>query len=538
MAMLNYINRKRPGSVHEDRIESVSTHLFEEIQDRLTLNTPAYDRKTLEAGIIHSTSTFLSCFLYSHSDLVGVGNFHRAHEAAYLDDLIGLADSYSTEWAILGAGIMPFDAEKREALQKQDFLTTLVERQSDYVSARLVGSMIGFVPVEPPFHKPLQEALLNPAIKIVSLTVTEGGYFINSATGSFDINNAQIKEDAASPDTPKTVFGLIIKALKKRREAGVNPFTIMSCDNIPHNGKIAKEAVVGLASLSDEDLARWISEKVGFPNSMVDRITPVTGEVERNFIRENLGYEDAWPVFCEPYKQWILEDDFPHGRPALEMVGVQFVPDVSPYELMKIRILNGAHAALCYPAALLELKYVHDAMGHQTIAAFLDCLQRNEVIPSVPPVPDTDLIDYWELIQGRFGNPMVLDTVERVCYDGTNRQPKFIVPPVQDNLQEARPVEGLALVSALWCRYCQGKTARGNKINRNDPIWDRLQETARKAKEDPVVWLRMEDIYGEVGKHPKFIEAFSSALHSIAKIGVEKTMLQYVESCGSMPITF
>jgi len=492
---------------------SLSIDLFEEQQKTITVDAPAYDRKQLTAGIIH----------------IGVGNFHRAHQAAYIDDLIGLADTYSNEWAILGAGIMSFDATKREALEKQDWITTLVERQADYISARLIGSMIGFIPVEPPNHEPLKKALLDPAIKIVSLTLTEGGYFLDAATGIFDPKNPQIVEDAANPDSPKTVFGLIVQALKKRRDLGLDPFTVMSCDNIPHNGDVAKGVAVGLAKLFDEEMAQWMVEKVGFPNSMVDRITPMTGDAERQFVKDKLGYDDAWPVCCEPFKQWILEDDFPYGRPALERVGVQFVPDVKPYELMKIRILNGAHAALCYAAALLEVKHVHDAMDHPVISAFLDCVQRNEVIPSVPPVPDTDLFDYWELIQARFSNPMILDTIDRICFDGANRQPKFIIPPAADNLRDGRPIDGLALVSAMWCRYCQGKAESGREFEPNDPIWDSLHDTALKAAKDPSVWLGMTNIYGGVGKNKEFAAAFSSALHAISTVGVKKAMQEYIE---------
>mmetsp|Transcript_20811 Transcript_20811/g.46476 ORF Transcript_20811/g.46476 Transcript_20811/m.46476 type:complete len:525 (+) Transcript_20811:282-1856(+) len=496
------------------RSESLSIDLLVEQQQKITVDAPTYDRKQLTAGIVH----------------IGVGNFHRAHQASYIDDLIGLADSYSNEWAILGAGIMPFDAAKREILEKQDWLTTLVERQADYVSARLIGSMIDFIPVEPPNHDPLKAALMNPAIKIVSLTLTEGGYFLNDATGSFDPTHPTIVEELANLNAPKTVFGLIVQALKIRRYAGMPPFTVLSCDNIPHNGDVAKGAVIGLAKLWDEELASWIDANVGFPNSMVDRITPMTGDAERQFVKEELGYEDGAPVFCEPYKQWILEDNFPSGRPALERVGVQFVPDVKPYELMKIRILNGAHAALCYAAALLELKHVHDAMDHPVISAFLDCVQRNEVIPSIPPVPDTDLYDYWELIQARFGNPMIADSIDRICFDGASRQPKFIIPPVAENLRDGRSIDGLALVSAMWCRYCQGRAESGREFEPNDPTWDKLHETALKAADDPTVWLNMTGIYGSVGRNTRFAKSFSSALRTISSAGVEKAMQEYIKN--------
>jgi mannitol 2-dehydrogenase len=262
---------------------------------------------------------------------------------------------------------------------------------------------------------------------------------------------------------------------------------------------------------------------------MVDRITPATSERERAHVRDTYGHECASPVFCEPYRQWVLEDNFPQGRPALERVGVQFVPDVAPYEKMKIRILNGGHASLCYPAALLGVKYVHEAMEHPVIASFLNALERTEIIPTVPSVPETSLTEYWKLIAKRFSNPTINDTILRICFDGSSRQPKFIIPVAADGLKEGRNVDGLALVSAMWCRYCQGKTEAGEIIEPNDPEWNRLHETALKAVEDPSYWLDMTDIYGELGQNPKFLESFSTALHTISREGVEAAMQKYIK---------
>lgn len=470
--------------------------------------TPRYDRSTLKAGILH----------------FGVGNFHRAHQAIYLDDLFNLGRD--KDFAIIGAGVMDFDHAMREKLAAQDFLTTVVDQSASRSEARVTGSMVGYLP--PQDVEAIVEKMCDPAIRIVSLTVTEGGYFINPATGVFDITYPAIAHDGANPDAPKTVFGLIIAGLKARRDKGVQPFTVMSCDNLPHNGKVARSAVVGLARLSDSDFADWIDANVAFPNAMVDRITPATSDRERRIVAEEFGIEDAMPVFCEDFRQWVLEDAFPAGRPALEEVGVQFVPDVTPYENMKIRILNGGHAVIAYPGGLMDIAFAHEAMENTLIRAFLDKVENDEIIPIVPPVPDTDLQDYYALIARRFANPKIGDTIRRLCLDGSNRQPKFIIPSIADNLKQGRGITGLALESALWCRYCYGVTDSGAAIDPNDPSWDRLQQQARLAKDNPAAWLEMTDIYGDTAKSPVFVEQFTAWLNRLWADGAEKTLQHYL----------
>jgi len=476
------------------------------------VSMPSYDRSAVTAGILH----------------VGVGNFHRSHQATYMDDLFHLDFANNKQWGIVGGGIMSFDADKRSLLKSQDWLQTLVEQDGETEKARVIGSMIDFVPVDPDGAR-LLDAMTNPNIKIVSLTVTEGGYFLNN--GKFDAQHPLIQHDIAHPDQPpKTVFGMMIKALRLRRHSGHSPFTVLSCDNIPHNGAVCKSVLLGLASAIDSGFAQWMEENVACPNSMVDRITPATTNEQRQHVREKLGCGDAAPIFCEPFRQWVLEDNFPQGRPNLELLeNVSFVSDVSPYEHMKIRILNGGHASLCYPSALLGIRYVHEAMEHPTIAAFLDALERNEIIPTVGPVPGTCLQDYLHLIAKRFSNPSINDTITRVCFGGASNQPKFIIPVVADNSKESRSVDGLALVSAMWCRYCQGKTETGEDIAPNDPQWDRLHAIAMQANTNPLVWLQMTDIYGEVGLNSVFIKAFSDAMKTIQNEGVEIAMKKYVE---------
>jgi mannitol 2-dehydrogenase len=473
---------------------------------------PRYPRSALTPGIIH----------------FGVGNFHRSHQAVYLDDLMNTGKAL--DWAIIGAGVTMFDSEMQKRLAQQDFLTTLVEQDEAGRKARVLGSMLDFI--APDDTAALVTWLADPRIRIVSLTITEGGYFIDSATGKFDIGHPDIQRDARDPINPKTVFGHIVKGLSARRKAGLPPFTVMSCDNIPHNGSVTRNTVVGLAQMINPSLADWISTSVCFPNGMVDRITPATTDDQQNWLTKNYHLADAAPVFSESFKQWVLEDSFSNGRPPLENAGVTFAEVVTPFETMKIRILNGGHAAIAYPAGLLGIHYVHDAMRHPLVAGFLEKLTREEIIPHVPPVPGTNLQEYQNLVAIRFANPEVGDTIRRLCLDGSNRQPKFVISTIADALAAGGTFRGLALLSALWCRYCLGQTEDGESIAPNDANWDRLTQAARAAKTNPSAWLAMQDVYGAVGKDPAFASAFENALRMLAADGVEATIRQWLESSG------
>jgi mannitol 2-dehydrogenase len=472
------------------------------------VRTPSYRRADLKAGIVH----------------IGVGNFHRAHQAVYLDDLFNAGSD--RDWAIVGAGVREPDVAMREQLMAQDWLTTVVEQEARATAVRVTGAMIDFIN---PFEtEAMLAALAQPEIRIVSLTVTEGGYYISPATQRFDPTHPDIDYDAKHPDAPRTAFGLIAAGLERRRGAGVAAFTVMSCDNIPGNGHVCQNAVAGLAELSDPDLGGWIRANVAFPNSMVDRITPATTDRERAILRDVHGIEDNWPVFCEEFRQWVVEDRFPAGRPALDKVGVTFTSDVAPYELMKIRILNGGHAAIAYPAGILDIHFVHEAMEDPQITAFLETLSEREIIPVVPPPPQVYLEAYREKVAERFANPKIGDTISRLCLDGSNRQPKFILPTVRDRVAVGASVKGLALVSAMWCRYCYGETESGKTIPPNDPSWDRLQAAAQPARNDPRAFLAMRDIFGELADNPAYIGAFSGALASLWANGVRATLTDYI----------
>ena len=467
---------------------------------------PRYDRAALKPGIIH----------------LGIGAFHRAHQAYYTEAVL---NQFGGDWGIIGCSLR--SANVREQLAPQDNLYTLVERSGEGEKLQLIGAVVKTL-VGPEDPVGLVTLMADPAIRIVSLTITEGGYYIDPASQRFDPQHKDMVADATSGAVPRTVFGLILAGLQRRRAAGVAPFTVMSCDNIPGNGEVTRNAVVGLAQAMQPELAAWVKANVSFPNGMVDRITPATSDRERQLLAEEFGIADNWPVFCERFRQWVVEDEFPAGRPALERVGVQFVPDVAPFELMKIRILNGGHATIAYPAALMDIHFVHQAMADDLVRGFLEKVERDEIIPVVPPVPGTDLGDYYRLIETRFANPRIGDTVQRLCLDGSNRQPKFILPSVADRLAEGGGIEGLALVSALWARYCYGETDSGAVIAPNDPDWERLQLQARRARRRPAAWLEMTEIYGEVAGNAVFAGAFQTALEALWRDGTRAVLGRYL----------
>lgn len=468
---------------------------------------PAYDRDGLSAGIVH----------------IGVGNFHRAHQAIYLDRLFDLGHDH--DWAIVGAGVRPADEAMRADLEAQDWLTTVVELNPGGLNARVCGAMIDHVAIDP---AALVERMSRADIRIVTLTVTEGGYYLDATGHGFRDDHPEILHDAANPASPQTVFGCILASLVRRREAGMAPFTVVSCDNIPENGQVTRNAVVGLARAGSPELADWVEANVAFPNGMVDCITPATSDRERALVADRFGIADRRPVVCEPFRQWVLEDRFTDGRPALERVGVEFVDDVAPYELMKLRVLNGGHAAIAYPAGLLGIHFVHEAMAHPLVKGFLQKLATDEIIPTLTPIPGVDFQAYLASVSQRFANREVGDTVARLCLDGSNRQPKFILPVIQERLNAGAPVTGLALETALWCRYCAAVDEAGNAIVVDDERAEELAVHAQAARGDPLHFLELRDVFGVLGDNEAYREAFSAALAFIWENGAEAALRQYL----------
>ena len=475
-----------------------------------TVARPTYDRTGLTPGIVH----------------IGLGNFHRAHQAWYLHRLMqqGLAH----DWAIIGAGVRPTDAAQRERLAAQDNLTTLIELDPAGRSAEVTGSMIGFVPVAEG-NGPLIDQIADPAIRIVSLTVTEGGYYIDPATKRFDAEHPDILHDAANPDAPRTAFGAMIAALKRRRAAGTGPFTGQSCDNLQGNGAILRQTIVSLARLSDPDLADWIDANATFPNSMVDCIVPATGPKELDLVR-TFGIDDAAPVTHENFRQWVIEDDFCAGRPDWDKAGATFSDDVHAFEAMKIRILNGGHQVISDPGEILSVATIAGCMAHPLIGPFFRKVASTEIAPHVAPVPGMTPQAYVDLIERRFSNPEIVDTVRRVAFDGASRHTGFILPVIREALRAGAPIGGLALTEALWARMCQGTREDGSVIEPNDPGWDRLTAAAQAAKTDPQAWLNQRDLYGDLGEDPRFAETFARQLRLIWSDGTEAALRAYLSA--------
>jgi len=464
-----------------------------------------YKQSDLSAGIIH----------------IGVGNFHRSHQAYLLDALFNKRKDL--DFGIVGAGLREYDTYMRDDLLKQDCLTTLVQRDTETTTTRILQSMIDFIKVD---NTLLVESLVQENIKIVSLTITEGGYYIDSY-GKFNINNAEIQADIKDSNNPNTAFGILLKALRIRKEKKLPPFTLLSCDNIAHNGDVLRDIMLQLSAKVDLELHEYIKNNVTCPNSMVDRITPTATLKDINFIESEYGYTDNRPVFCEPFIQWIIEDNFCNGRPALEEVGVMFVKDIEPYELMKIRMLNGSHAAMSSLSALLNIEYVHEGLENKTIKKFLDNIMNNEVIPVLKDIVDVDLEKYYDTVMRRFANPYIKDTITRICFDNSNKQPKFIVDSIKDGIKNDVNVDGLILACALWCRYSIGSDENNKAIDINDNRKEQLKSLALEAKANPEVFIKMEEVYGTLSQNEYFANTFSKMLNSIWNNGVENTVKNY-----------
>ena len=467
---------------------------------------PAYDRGRVSVGIVH----------------VGVGGFHRAHQAMYLDRLMNQGQALS--WGICGVGVMPADQRMKEALNAQDGLYTLVVKNPDgTIEPTVVGSIIEYL-LAPDDPEAVIETMADPKVQIISLTVTEGGYNFNALSGQFDQTNPDIRHDLQPGATPKTSFGLITEALDRRRQRGIAPFTIMSCDNIPGNGDAARRSFAAFATLRSPELGAFVRKEIHFPNSMVDRITPVTTDDDRAQLAGKFGIEDRWPVVCEPFLQWVLEDSFAGDRPPLEMVGVQVVSDVEPYELMKLRLLNASHQALCYFGYLAGYRLVHEVCQDPLFARFLLAYMDREATPTLEPVPGIDLDHYKHNLIQRFSSAAVRDTVARLCAEASDRIPKFLLPVIRENLAHDGHIALSAAVVASWARYAEGVDDQGEPIEIVDQLKDALTANARRQREDPVAFIANRDVFGDLVDDERFASTYISTLDSLHSLGARATL--------------
>jgi mannitol 2-dehydrogenase len=473
---------------------------------------PSYDRHQVVPHTVH----------------IGVGSFHRAHQALYLDDLLAMPDT--ERWGECGLGVLASDVRMRDALHSQDYLYTLAERSADKQTARVIGSIVDYVQA-PETREAAIEKMAAPETRIVSLTITEGGYFIDEATGEFLVHHSSIQHDLENSGAPSSSIGLIAEALDRRRLRGLAPFTVMSCDNLQGNGHVISKVLRAYSGLRKPELETWIAANVAFPNSMVDRITPATTPTDIAWLATRFGIEDAWPVVTEPFLQWVIEDTFSSGRPQWERVGAQFTTDVTSYEIMKMRLLNGSHLAMAYLGALAGFAYVQDIMADPVFVTFIERFME-EVTPVVPVIPNTSIPEYKKSLIERFSNPTINDQVTRICSEGSAKIPKWLLPSIQELLDRQMPIDLLSLVVASWIFYLGAKIDQsGKRLDIVDARAGELSKIASEAGPDPTPILAVQSIFSQrLFANRTFQQKTAEALSMLHNKGVIQTMQRYLNS--------
>jgi mannitol 2-dehydrogenase len=466
------------------------------------ISAPSYDLTRVLPGIVH----------------VGLGGFHRAHFARYTHDLMTI-DPGALGWGIVGSGLRASDKALLEILRLQDGLYTLIETDGAAEERTLIASLINTIDASAQSEE-LLAAIARPATRIVSVTVSEHGYHLDGATKSLNTNDPAIQHDLAMPHTPRSLPGILVEGYRRRRAAGGRPFTAMSCDNIQHNGRVLRATVIALAELSDPSLAAWIGMYGAFPNSMVDRITPVPTHAQIAGFALETGLPDGAALFCESFRQWIIEDTFADGRPDWDRVGAQFVDDVAPYEAMKLRLLNASHLAIAGLGALIGYESIAATISDTLICRFMVRLMDTETGPTLPPVPGVDLNAYKATLIDRFANPAIRDTVERVNADAPLN---LLLDPLKDRLSIGAPIRLLSLGVAAWCLRVKREAelqVQGRPMGKAEAI---LQQRARSPG-GPISFLSVDEIFGQLGREPELVDAVRYWLRSFDQIGVAETL--------------
>lgn len=478
------------------KIIALNQQNLKQIAERVS--SPTYGRSKLKTGIVH----------------VGIGGFHRSHQAYYVHQLL---EKHNTlDWGICGVGLREADRKIHDVFKKQDCLYTLVTQHPDgTVNSEVIGSIHDFLlAVDNP--EAVVSKMADSDTKIVSLTITEGGYNFNPTTGEFDFENADIQHELQHPNEPKTIFGFLTAALKKRQQNGSAPFSILSCDNIQHNGDITRKMLLSFAEKQDPELANWIKTDVYFPNTMVDRITPVTTSSEIEYLQSTHGITDEWPVVCEPFIQWVVEDTFSNGRPPLEKMGVQFVTDVAPYEEMKIRLLNAGHSVLGITGAVYGHPTINACMADEVFAQFMRKFMDKEVSPHLDELEGIDIEKYKDSLAERFANPNIKDSVSRICSESSAKLPKFLIPTLQENLATGGSIEYATFILAAWCYYSDKGIAQNNhKIEIIDALQNQLHQAAKNTEQDPTAFLKLKDVFGDLVENERFVKVYTDKIDAI-----------------------
>jgi fructuronate reductase len=458
---------------------------------------PDYDRATLGPGIVH----------------LGLGAFARGHLADYTEDAIARTRG---AWGITGVSLQRPD--QRDRLAPQDGLYTTLQRDGAGLRARIVGC-VRSVLVAPESPEAVLAAMADPACRIVSLTVTEKGYCHEPATGRLNPDHPDISHDLATPAAPRSAVGFLAAALERRRRAGHAPFTVLCCDNLPHNGPLLAGLVADFANLRGGPLGTWIAAHGAFPSTMVDRIVPAATPADLADAVAATGLRDEAPVTHEPFRQWIIEDRFAGARPDWHAVGAQIVADVTPFEHMKLRLLNGAHSALAYLGYLAGHETIGDTVADPVFRAYVRALWREEIIPVVPPPPGTDLAAYADALLARFDNRAIRHRTWQIAMDGSQKLPQRLLGTIRERLARRLPIGRLALAVAAWIRYVGGRDEAGRPIDVRDPLAADLRAAA--VGEDPVAAvIAVAAVFGpDLPSHPGFRAAVAAAYATLRARG-------------------
>jgi mannitol 2-dehydrogenase/sorbose reductase len=468
--------------------------------------TPPYDRHALRVGIVH----------------FGVGNFHRTHQAVYVDDCLQRPGTEG--WGICGVGLTdgPASRAKAAAYKAQDCLYTVSEFSPDgQARTRVIGAMVAYLhaPSEP---EAVLARLTHPDTRIVTMTITEGGYNIDEADGTFVLETPEVAHDLAG-EAPRSVFGFVVEALARRRAAGLPPFTVASCDNLRGNGDTARTAFVSFARERDPALAAWIDREVDFPNSMVDRIAPQISATERTKLNLRSGVDDLLPAKAESFNQWVVEDRFRQGRPPLEAVGVEFRDDVGAYVAVKGRMINACHMLLAYPSVLMGERIVHEAMRNCRIVQLLKTFLDRDVIPFIEPPAGLSLATYKTTIIERFSNPAIGDQLLRVAGDGAAKLPIFHSKTIATLISAGADIRREAFLLACFGRYLLGRDDKGAAFTVFEPGLSRDDWTCVRA--EPAGVLRTAPFAGlRLADHAGFREAFDRLTADIQRQGTSQTL--------------
>ena len=492
-----------------EALQRLSNATLSQHRQNAGVTVPAYDRSQVKPGIVH----------------LGIGAFHRAHQAAYTDSVLNRGDH---DWGIIGVSLRRSDT--RDALDPQDNLYTLAIRDGNGEKLRVIGSIVETL-VAPENPEAVLAAMTAPETRIISLTVTEKGYCYAPAMATLEVGHPDIVHDLENPAHPRSAPGYIVEAIRRRRAGNIAPFTLLSCDNLPSNGETLRRVIVRMAELSDPALARYIEQNIAFPSTMIDRIVPATTDKERASISAALGLEDRWPIATEPFTQWVIEDHFANGRPAWELAGATFVEDVAAFELMKLRLLNGSHSTLAYLGYLAGHETVSDAMAAPGFKTLIRDLMDQEVTPTLPTLAGFDVTSYKDQLIARFQNPALHHRTWQIAMDGSQKLPQRLLNTIEQRLAAGQSIDRLALGVAAWMRYVTGTDERGQPIDVRDPLAQQLlAATQNRHSADSIIQalLGFDTILKPAfAQNQKFLTPVRTALASLLEIGAGATALKF-----------